>query len=517
VRNRDIAAARAFHDATKHSLESVRRDVHSLDWDNQPRPFKVYPDLEPIVLPHEFETSPVPVLEALADPGDTETGTGPRDAALDLATLAHLLYFTAGITKRRTYPGGEAYFRAAACTGNLHHIDLYVICADLPGLEAGVYQFGPHDGSLHRLRAGDHRAVVVEATAGEPQVADAPVVLAFATTFWRNAWKYRTRAYRHAFWDSGTLLSNLLAIAAARRLAARIVLGFVDETLERLLDLDGAREATLGLVALGRDAPPAAAHAPDVTRLGLATLPLSRSEVDYPGIREAHVAGNLESADDVRDWRQPLSSAEGGAQTPVPLPDSLEGPREAVEQVILRRGSARSFTYEPMSFAALATILRSVTGGIPADFVAPRAQRTEIYLVVHAVDGLPAGTYAYDRAQEAVVPLAAGDFRREAGFLGLGQEIPRDAAVNLYWLTDLDPILEALGNRAYRAAQLEAAIGGGKTYLAAYALRLGASGLTFFDDDVTRFFSPHAAGKSVMFLMAVGPTRRRTRNPGAPA
>ena len=64
--------------------------------------------------------------------------------------------------------------------------------------------------------------------------------------------------------------------------------------------------------------------------------------------------------------------------------------------------------------------------------------------------------------------------------------------------------LERFGNRGYRAAQLEAAIMGGKFYLAAYAQRLGATGLTFFDDDVTEFFSPHAAGKSVMFLIGVG-------------
>ena len=41
-------------------------------------------------------------------------------------------------------------------------------------------------------------------------------------------------------------------------------------------------------------------------------------------------------------------------------------------------------------------------------------------------------------------------------------------------------------------------------YLAAYAQRFGATGLTFFDDEVTEFFSPHAAGKSVMFLVALG-------------
>jgi hypothetical protein len=33
---------------------------------------------------------------------------------------------------------------------------------------------------------------------------------------------------------------------------------------------------------------------------------------------------------------------------------------------------------------------------------------------------------------------------------------------------------------------------------------LGATGLTFFDDDVTAFFSPHAEGKSAIFLVAIG-------------
>src|SRR5204863_9543663 len=90
------------------------------------------------------------------------------------------------------------------------------------------------------------------------------------------------------------------------------------------------------------------------------------------------------------------------------------------------------------------------------------------------------------------------------GFLGLGQDLPADASVSVYWLTDLRLVLARFGNRGYRAAQLEAAIRGARLYLGAYALGLGATGLTFFDDDVTAFFSPHAAGKSVMFHMAIG-------------
>jgi hypothetical protein len=45
-------------------------------------------------------------------------------------------------------------------------------------------------------------------------------------------------------------------------------------------------------------------------------------------------------------------------------------------------------------------------------------------------------------------------------------------------------------------------------YLAAYAQRLGASGLTFYDD-VVSFFSPHARGKSAIFLVALGRSARR--------
>jgi ABC-type uncharacterized transport system YnjBCD ATPase subunit len=69
--------------------------------------------------------------------------------------------------------------------------------------------------------------------------------------------------------------------------------------------------------------------------------------------------------------------------------------------------------------------------------------------------------------------------------------------------------LNRLGNRGYRAVQLEAGITGGKLYLAAYAQRLGATGLTFYDDDVTSFFSPHGAGKSAIFLVAVGHSAKR--------
>jgi len=526
--HRAADAAKRYHEDTKHSGISIRTTPHFLDWPNQPLPFKLYRDLEPLSLPKEREVLPVPALDVIGAGGVAAPRNGAEKAeksekAPAVEDLARLLYFSAGITKVKTFPGGQILFRAAACTGALYHVELYLACRSLAGLEAGVYHFGPSDFGLRRLRSGDWRAVLAAASGHEPAMESAPAVLVLTSTYWRNAWKYRERAYRHCFWDSGTLLANLLAEAAALDLPARVVLGFQDAVVNRLLDVDSDREVTLVLVALGRDfePPPEAPGKPDMMApLGYRTVPLSPSEVDYPEIRQIHHASAFETPEEAREWREPAAKTEPAARDlskpsrPIfPLKDTEASklPRDPLEDVIVRRGSSRRFAREAISLAQLSTILERATRGIPADCLEPFGfHLNHLYLIANAVDGLPAGTYYYDRERRAIEQLREGDFRREAGHLDLGQDLAADASVNLYAMCSLDLVLERFGNRGYRAAQLEGGIVGGRIYLAAYALGLGATGLTFFDDEVTRFFSPHAEGKSVMFLVAVGrPARRR--------
>ena len=514
MKNRETEATWTYHDGTKHSYQSIRTNPHYLDWENQPIPFKIYSGLEPIPLRHQLSSSGMPALAAIAGI------TAPSDESVrpTSKTLAEILFLSAGVTRRRSYPGGEMLFRAAACTGALYHIDLYLACGDLEDLEAGVYHFGPHDFALRRLRQGDYRAVLVRASGNEPSVVTAPVILVCSSTYWRNAWKYQARAYRHCYWDNGTILANLLAAASARQLPAKVVIGFVDAAVSELLSLDAKREAPLSLVALGHTTSHAPVPPPTMESLALETVPLSKTEVDYPAMRAMHEASSLASEEEVVAWRgeAPRNDrrrrAEEGKEPrffPLqPLGDD-EIPQDNIEEVVIRRGSTRQFARESITFAQLSTMLDRATHGIPADFLNPAQSLNDLYLIVHAVDDIPPGAYVYRRDDCALELLKEGDFRREAGDLGLGQEIPADCSVNIYFLTDLNRALERFGNRGYRAAQLDASIMGGKLYLAAYAQRLGASGLTFFDDDVTEFFSPHAAGKSVMFLIALGKSVKR--------
>jgi SagB-type dehydrogenase family enzyme len=501
--NRDIQAGWTYHDATKHSHRSVRTNPHFLDWANQPLPFKIYPKLEPLPLPQRFGHAGIPALKAIVD-------VVRRGSAVpDLQNLSQLLHLSAGITRRRTWSGGQIYFRAAACTGALYEIELYLACAPLPDLEAGLYHYAADEFGLRKLRTGDFRRVLLEATANEPSIAYAPVIILCTGTYWRNAWKYQARTYRHFGWDNGTILANLLAVSTSLDFPAKVICGFVDADINRLLDIDSEREVAFSLVSVGRltDSPP---PPPEHTSpLGLDTVPLSRREVDYPAMRMMHAASALVSPQEVADWR---GSSPGRRQKePVgelrslePLPDT-EVPADSIEQVILRRGSTRQFAREPISFVQLSTILDRSTRGIAADFLHPfGSSLNDLYLIVNAVEGLPSGAYFFHRERRGLQLLRKGDFRRQAGDLGLEQELPADASVAIFFLADLEAIFERYGNRGYRAVQLEAGIVGGKLYLAAYALRLGASGLTFYDDDVVSFFSPHAEGKSAVFLVALG-------------
>src|SRR6185369_14233493 len=115
---------------------------------------------------------------------------------------------------------GELYFRAGACTGALCEIELYLVTSDLRGLDSGVYHFNPADVSLRLLSGGDFRGTLAQAAALEAALAHAPATIICTGTYWRNAWKYQARTYRHFGWDNGALLANMLAVCAASGLPA---------------------------------------------------------------------------------------------------------------------------------------------------------------------------------------------------------------------------------------------------------------------------------------------------------
>ena len=65
------------------------------------------------------------------------------------------------------------------------------------------------------------------------------------------------------------------------------------------------------------------------------------------------------------------------------------------------------------------------------------------------------------------------EFREEAGHLCFEQALGADASVAMFFMADLERVLQRFGNRGYRAVQLGAGTVGGKMYLCASVLSLG--------------------------------------------
>jgi len=552
--NNEIRYAIDYHEATKHSEASLMTSRHYLDFNNKPIPFKIYLELPSITLPISFPTPEVNALSCISgminqrSHHDTNGLTTPTKTSrnsnnssnapdLDAENLAEILFFSAGITREMKYPYGNYYMRAASATGALYPIELYVVCDDISSnLMAGVYHFSPADFSLTQIRKGTYKRYLA-AAANNQDIANSAITVVFTSFAWRNAWKYQARSYRHWFWDSGVIAANLLATTYAMRLPTRIITGFLDDTVNQLLCVEDQREAAIAMAAIGagssKDTIAPSQQENEVDRISPLSIPKiralsKRGEINYPEIWELNQASKLTSKQEIEGWisnahrhHQLLSAASHRSQdrgtdsdniiiTPNELEEGIKNSR-SLKETILWRGSSRRFARSNISLTTLKTILYNSSRGVPMDIFRDGNSLLGIYFIANGVDDLTPGAYFYNRngsvtssntSIEKIKEIASS--RNISGYLCLGQSLFRDASVVFFLMTDLQAVLRSLGNRGYRASQFEAGIIAGKIYLAAYALGIGASGSTFFDDAVTEAFSPHASNKSTMIAVGVG-------------
>jgi SagB-type dehydrogenase family enzyme len=446
--------------------------------------------------------------------------------------ISEILFFAAGITRVLRYSYGTYFMRAASATGALYPIESYVVCGDItPDLKAGVYHFGPADFSLTQLRIGDYRHALASTALAEREydtILTSPLSIIFSSFAWRNAWKYQARSYRHWFWDCGVIVANLLATTASMKLPTKLIMGYVDDIVDRLLCLETLKEASIVIVPIGIGSCPKSDSKgnnniqKEITELPIPKiLPLSqRGEIDYPEIWNMNQNSKILDREEVESWisKQQLEQRnqnldiENNAEPILDRKDMSSDTgtptKMTIGEVILRRGSTRRFdNHSSIPLSTLYSILDSSTRGVPMDVFTNEGVRSSVidtYFIANNVAGLEPGAYFFNRNLKAFDLLKRNASRQISGYLCLGQSLFSDASAVMFLMADLHKVLDDLGNRGYRVAQLEAGIIAGKIYLSSYAHSIGASGTTFFDDAVTEFFAPHAANKSTMIAMGVG-------------
>jgi hypothetical protein len=227
-----------------------------------------------------------------------------------------------------------------------------------------------------------------------------------------------------------------------------------------------------------------------LTPLTVEAEPVARQILRFPLVVQAQSGSSLLEGE-VGPWRE---AAAGMSQ---PAPQTLEPPSNAdradrVEDVIMRRGSTRVFRPHTAPGGLLAWGLAAATRAAPFD-TSPAGTLVEHYVNVHDVPGLEAGGYQYRGGARYEGRARSDDARAYGARLCLDQALGGDSAYTVFHAAHLEPLVARLGGRSYRATLLEAGLVAGRLALNAVALNGGATGLTFYDGLVQRYFRTAAA------------------------
>lgn len=463
---------REYHESTKHSVESLRRARHGLDWANMPDPFRHYED--------------VPVLDLPADPPAPNSATPAADGP---EFLSQLLFYSAAISASKLVPSTRDRYalRVNPSSGNLHPTEFHFFTRGLTGWPDGLYHYRP---SAHMAEQRALGPFDVETSAS-------PIVFILTSIAWREAWKYRDRAYRYCLHDIGHAWQALALAAQAMGCDTFAHGHFEDDQMSRLFRLNEDEWPMLIVTVRGKSIPERAPNASETIWYGGQANQLSTHQIAYPLIDAIHAATKLSGGISVAE-----PSPMGSGDLKLPPPASSTRPFGEVARM---RRSALDFVggTQSMSLPQFAAILNATAEPLFADFAATRF--IQLYLYVHRVDCLQAGVYKHWPERAELQQIKFGDQRVMSAGLSLAQDLAGNSCVTFSMIADLDRAARAHGDRGYRYVHFEAGALGHRLYLAAEALGLGATGIgAFYDDQVHRYLNLTPEQGQVVYHFAIG-------------
>ncbi|MBI2679516.1 MAG: SagB/ThcOx family dehydrogenase [Candidatus Solibacter usitatus] len=426
----------------------------------------------------------VPLLDLPADPPSPQVPTLAPDGA---AFLSQLLFYSAAISASKRVPstGAKYALRVNPSSGNLHPTEFHFITRGLNRWPDGLYHYRPSSHMAEQRARGDFKITS----------SDAPVVFVLTSIAWREAWKYRSRAYRYCLHDMGHAWQALVLAAHASGCESFAIGQFADDSLVEACRLNEDEWPMLLVELRGPSIPVRTPDGGETVWFGGRANSLSPEVIRYPAIDGIHAATKLTRLAET----EPALAGSGE----IPLPPPAASTR-AFGDVVRARRSALDFRGGDltMSQAQLSAILAASAQPFFADFA--RARLVQLYLYVHRVDGLKPGVYRHWQ-DGGLERIKSGDQRVAAAGLSLGQALAGNACVAFSMIADLDRAARVFGDRGYRYAHFEAGAVGHRLYLAAEAHGLGATGIgAFFDDQVHRYLEIAPEQGQVIYHFAIG-------------
>ena len=374
-----------YHKETKHSYDSVRTNPNRLNWEDQPRTYKNYPE-------HYKK----------------------RKIDLDKSEES-FLYHIAGLTAKKTYPSGEYYLRINPSAGALYPNELYFQARGIEEMEDGIYHFEVGTSSLTLLQP------IAESEGLEPyfgfQSAMKGYLFLVSAVYYRSSWKYKNRALRYCLLDAGHLLGSIEASALLRSRSVEMLYKIDRKKLNHMFGFEG-REWMLSGSSLATALP----------EQNVSAIEFSLPYVE--GSRSFEPNAMIEQGYD-----ETMHTGECKREIKVPQFNYL--PLRLKETIVTRR-SQRGFEGGAITKAQFEYIADVIRQPIHSDC----DEEVSVFMVLNRVLDMPLGLYKNG------VYVKYGDFARQAGYLCLEQYTLSTQGAVTFFLTSKAKNYQALYQKA---------------------------------------------------------------------
>jgi SagB-type dehydrogenase family enzyme len=171
--------------------------------------------------------------------------------AMALPKLASILYFSYGVARYEEAQNHRFPRRVVPSGGGLYPLEVYALVLDVEGLDPGAYHYEVYSHALEQLAPGDLREELRHHLLNEELIVGTTVAVVVSGVFERSRFKYGELGYRLVLLEAGHVGQNVCLTATALGLGVCPVAGFVEDSINDLLGLDGVDETALYLFVIG--------------------------------------------------------------------------------------------------------------------------------------------------------------------------------------------------------------------------------------------------------------------------
>jgi len=510
-----------YHQRTKHTLQRYAKGPETIDWEDQPDPFRRFSGCALFPLARPGRDLPVRFAD-LDQPHNIIV------QALTLPNVGLLLELAFGLSAWKQLGPSRWALRCNPSSGNLHPTEAYVLATDNTLLPAGVYHYVSHD---HQLEQRCQFAVTGDAETNT----GSGLFIGLSSIHWREAWKYGERAFRYCQHDIGHALGALRYAAACLGWTISLLSEAADADIARLLGLDRAGDFkkneqetpdVLCRIQITGHEPVTyqdlCAVLPSATWFGVADSLKAYHLYHWSLIDEvAEAAYKPETA--LLPWQV--------TQQP-PLPTACG---KQASQLIRQRRSAQQFDGKMAALPA-ADFYRILSAVMPdtAAFSFWQSQpKVHLFVFVHRVEGLAPGLYALARHEASLTVLQdatlslfdwhrqhdslpfyhlySGDLKQTAKTLSCHQPIASDSAFSLAMVAEF---ADTINNAPWQYRRLfwECGLIGQVLYLEAEAAGVRGTGIgCYFDDSVHEILGINDDKLQSLYHFTIGKPREDSR------